>query len=205
MTSLSSNTPLKPTPQFLELVHLVQRTEPHGTLTVAIDPGDIHVGIAIGRCLPTTKKQSEPTVLHTVELTQAEALYFAHLCFPMLRSVVIEQFSLYADKAKSLIGSTMPTCRLIGALEYIACISVEGTYAQPRAIRSIDDYLFEQPASVQEPTRAKLRARGTSSHAVTNKTGPHCLSAELHFYHFAYSHFAATPASTKKAARPFAN
>lgn len=187
----------RPLPAHLkELIDFVLG-EPMATLVIAIDPGDVHCGIAVGGFPPngTLAKRvagevhSEwvPVCYRTIELTQAECLFFAAHTFRHVRAVALEIFALFPDKAAVQAGSTMPTSRLIGALEYIASTAVEGAYYQGLAVRTLDSFLFEQQPAIKEGTIANLRARGLPSHAKTHHTGDHCFDAELHLYHFLYS------------------
>jgi hypothetical protein len=167
-------------------------TEPLGSLVVAIDPGDVHCGIVIGGFFPPSNFK-EPMVFKAGELTPGETLHMAQVCFPKLRAVVLETFSLRDDKAKVQTGSSMATSRLIGALEYIAFVSAEGTiYTPGEPIRPLRHFLYEQSPSIKTGAVAQLRARGTTSYAKSHGLGGHVLDAELHFYYFMYERIAIT-------------
>lgn len=133
---------------------------------VAVDPGGVHVGVALfqsdasvdggeWRCWQTFEKQPQAFE----DWLAAELGRFDVL--------VYERFTLYEDKALSLVGSEMETSQLIGVIRYLARLHPEAA-------------LVSQPAAWQDPTKGLLRHYNIGSVAKRTHSGPHCFSAELH-------------------------
>lgn len=80
------------------------------TLIVALDPGAT-TGIAIFH---------NHTLIKTDERTDHDTLELIDTLAPALRHLIIEDWRLQPDKARTMIGSPMPTARTIGALQWIA-------------------------------------------------------------------------------------
>lgn len=135
---------------------------------ISIDPGGEHVGWArfedgkLEIVCERTPNEAEEILWEWAE----------HL--PLLERtrdslLVIEDFRLYPDKAKSLIGSGMPTSQLIGSLRFIA--------------RFYDIPVVLQPAAIKVPTEFQMKRRGIVHAAVQRKQGGHAKDAETHGYH----------------------
>lgn len=131
-------------------------------VVIAVDPGDAHVGQAM------TSTQGAVTAWEedaegAVERLEGRIESLRRGGYNIV--LVIEEFSLYEDKAPAQVGSRMLTARMIGAMEHVAKRNrVKVVY---------------QPASCKKATRAQLRARGIKSVA----KGPHATDAETHLYH----------------------
>lgn len=150
--------------------HILSRDCEHGLNTerrtiVAIDPGDIHQGVAIGqygkkgwRC--TVALETRPFDL-LVTLSNACASGF-------LEAIIFERFIL-DGRAQAQIGSEMETSQMIGAIKYIGASGVP---------------VVGQTNKIMKPTRAVLKARGIKSRAKQLKVGVHAADAELHMYHY---------------------
>lgn len=152
----------------------------------AVDPGDVHVGIARFR---EDDETWECTEAKEFGHDEAADLIAAHLAMGVLDVLVVERFALYADKATQQIGSEMLTAQLIGVIRF-----VHRTYLDNRAKRrsektfiagelaALRETVLEfQPASIQKPTTAICRAKGIKSEA---KGNAHAKSAELHGWHY---------------------
>lgn len=137
-----------------------------GLRIVSIDPGDKHVGIALG---------GATGCYDCWETNPADALRWLRGALEQdsVDVVLYEGFRLYAAQAAKLINSEMETCQMIGAIK--ACW---GWFARPHVT------LATQPASIQKPTIAILRAKKVVSTAKSRKAGPHALSAELHLRYY---------------------
>lgn len=158
---------------------------------VAIDPGGQHTGWAeftrdpgsqIWRCVRACEHvPDEATDRLGGGMLNAE-----------WQTIVIEEFRLYPDKAMEQTGSTMPTCEQIGAMKFahrLACRHYRdqfehGVTATDKAPWQNEPELVMQPAAIQTPTAAVLRARGIKSAAKRLGAGPHARSAELHGWHW---------------------
>lgn len=147
---------------------------------VAIDPGDVHVGVAgFGR----------EGCKWAVEMTPAQCLVYVReaLLAAELVVVVIEEFRLYSWMAEKQSWSDFPTAQLIGALK--AAVSwFGGPWDEEGEAwgygRTKDAIYVMQPASIKKPTMAQLQARKIKSVAKAGKAGGHAEDAELHGWHW---------------------
>lgn len=85
---------------------------------IAVDPGDVHVGVAIfGR------EQEQWQCTEVFEMQPEEFEEWLTDVFQQaradIRALVVESFGLFPDKAAQQAGSQMPTAQLIGAIKYI--------------------------------------------------------------------------------------
>jgi 2-methylisocitrate lyase-like PEP mutase family enzyme len=129
---------------------------------LAIDPGDEHVGWALGvRGLGDVwgvkaGQWGRPEAVRAVR----DALHLHHV-----DELVIEKFVLYPDRAAQQAFSPMLTSELIGKLKFLA---------------ELNDVPVEmQGAMIKKPTAAQLAARGIKRVGV----GSHARDAELHLYY----------------------
>jgi hypothetical protein len=83
--------------------------------------------------------------------------------------VVVEEFRVYPHTATALIGSKLPTARLIGKIEYIC---------QERGLP-----LIMQPAHILKAMVSRLELNGKTLAAVQLKEGGHAKDAEVHAYY----------------------
>lgn len=134
---------------------------------VAIDPGDVHCGMALG--IVSTSGQFQ--CVRAWEATPDECAdeVAGWLLAGELQAVVVERFSLYADKAATQTGSTMPTAELVGVLKYL--VRVAG-----------GALLAVQGADIKKSMRAQLKARGV---ALLPAEADHARDAQLHLWHWA--------------------
>lgn len=141
-------------------------------MVYAIDPGDEHVGWASWngtngfRHAQTYEVADEGGAFPILQAIRVQLESTFHP--PVQRTLVVERFSLYADKALSQSGSTMKTAQMIGALKYIA--------------RLTDTDVVEQGADIKKPTRKQLKARGIE--LVATGPGDHAKDAETHLLHY---------------------
>jgi len=143
---------------------------------IAIDPGDVHCGMALG----VTGTDGTFACVQAWEATPDEcADYVAGwLLSGELEALVIEKFNLYGDKAKEQIGSDFPTVQLIGVLKYL--VRVAGIQAeQDGRYRA---RLAMYGADTKKSLRAQLKARGI---ALLPAEADHARDAQLHLWHYA--------------------
>lgn len=153
-----------------------ERAEEYAYRLVAVDPGGVHVGVAVFGC-----NNSGWSCFWAGEMQpeEFEDWLSEHMVHSGIDILVVEQFTLYADKAMEQTGSDMPTSQLIGAIKYI-WRQMKGTASRwPRP----DVELHFQPAKIKVPTQSVLKNRGMKSMAKTLKAGGHAFDAELHGYH----------------------
>lgn len=142
---------------------------------MAIDPGDVHVGMATFAADKWTSDEYACT--WTNEHAPLDALT---LVTDWLRGggeyLVIEEFRLYPWQAENQMWSQFQTSQLIGALK--------ASYLQHRGE---GQYLVMQPASIKKPTAAQLRKRKIPSKAKLARVGKHCQDAELHGWYWIFN------------------
>lgn len=156
------------------------RVQPRQLRFLAVDPGDVHVGVAEFVRLPT----GVWIVEWAGEKTPDEFLRFLHA--GIRRHVwdwlVVEEWRLFPEHAPRAIGSDMPTSRLIGAIEALAKFTPEISWPDDGSDR-VPVHL--QSPKIKVPTRSWLRKRKLRSVAKMLKVaGDHATDAELHGYHF---------------------
>jgi hypothetical protein len=134
---------------------------------IAIDPGDVHCGMALG--IVSTNGQF--SCVRAWEATPDECAdeVAGWLLAGELAAVVVERFSLYADKAATQVGSTMPTAELIGILKYL--VRVAGNAS-----------LVLQGADIKKSMRSQLKARGIK---LLPAEADHARDAQLHLWYHA--------------------
>lgn len=175
---------------------------------IAVDPGDVHVGVAFFESATPSDDQSWKCV-DTQEMTPEEfedALAETFLDGD-IDVLVVEKFRLYGDKAQQQTGSEFRTSQLIGVTKYLHrmhqqhvqqhldaaesgtmpdCTLPGGTCARlenrPRPV-----VLAIQPADIKKATAGILRSRKIKSKAKQNgdKLG-HQVDAELHGYRYIF-------------------
>lgn len=132
-------------------------------MIVAIDPGDVHVGMCTLGALSMPVQWEH----RLVETTTPD------MCLDVLRAnspdiVVVEEFRLYPWKAREQGFSQFLTCEMIGA------IKLWHRWYSP------DTKLVFQPAIIKKPTFGIMKGRGI---ALTPGT-QHQKDAEAHMYHY---------------------
>lgn len=130
---------------------------------VAIDPGDVHVGLAI------FEVTDHPRCTLAMETTPEGILDFLMFgCAGILAEVVYEQFILEPARAPMLVGTELETAQLIGAIKYAVHARVP---------------LYGQTNKIKIPTRSVLKAKKVVAMAKKMKAGGHAADAELHGWH----------------------
>lgn len=149
---------------------------------LAIDPGDVHNGIAVfnmGKCQ------------HADELTPDDMLRLVDnlVTSSSVDVVVVENFTLYPDKAAEQSGSEMLTAQAIGAIKWIIKRhnALVINFAQDNGGEQLGQLdtveLILQAASVKVPTTSVVKHNGIKP--VSKKTpGMHQRDAEIHGLHF---------------------
>lgn len=133
---------------------------------LAIDPGDVHCGMALfhgDRGCQQAWELDPPGCLRYVRGSLEDG---------ELDVLIIEKFVLYPWKAQEQAYSQMLTCQLIGALK--AAWAWWGGECE----------LVEQGATIKKPTVGVLRSRKVASKAKQSKAGGHAFDAELHGYYY---------------------
>lgn len=126
-------------------------------LWASIDPGDVHVGYTLW--------DGEEQVT-CVELSPLGLLLALELDEPKL--LVVEEFRLYPDKARTLTGTTLQTSQLVGALHWWAWQN--------------EVPVVLQPAGVKEPTEAYVKRHGLERNSKGH--GGHAKDSETHGYQY---------------------
>lgn len=178
---------------------------------LAIDPGDVHVGIAFFATEAPDPWTGKPEhgdweCTDTQELAPmdfADALGETLLAGE-LETVVFERFRLYADLAAEQVGSEFETSQLIGVIKYLVRLNnnhvakhhqvnnIEGRYLPcemqgggcARGLKMRHVVLVGQQADIKKPTQGILRKRQIKSTAKRLKAGGHCFDAELHGWYY---------------------
>lgn len=134
---------------------------------VAIDPGDVHCGMALG--IVSTSGQFICTRAWEATPNECADEVAGWLLAGELQAVVVERFSLYADKAATQVGSSFPTAELIGVLKYLVRVAGSASIAI-------------QGADIKKSMRAQLAARGIK---LLPAEADHARDAQLHLWHYA--------------------
>jgi hypothetical protein len=154
----------------------------HKPRFIAIDPGDVHVGVA------EFERQTGGEWLcrwaHEFTPETFEQWYVEGLQKSRWVRVVIEWWKLFPESAPMYIGSDMPTSRLIGAIQALA-------RAVPSDAGWFDDEVptYLQSPQIKVPCRALLKRRKLRSVAkILGIPGDHASDAELHGYKWLFDH-----------------
>jgi len=153
------------------------RVEPSQPLMLAIDPGDVHVGLAQFR----RDKKGRWGCVWAGEMTPPEFLDWLAkgLRVRAWDQIVLESWHLFPSAAPVYVGSDMPTSRLIGAIHaMVAYVTPESWLNPPPPIEM-------QDPQIKVPTRSMLRRRKLHSMAKhLGVSGDHASDAELHGFHY---------------------
>lgn len=141
--------------------------------TLAIDPGGVHVGMALFLDVECQTAW---------EMAPAEAIAELRdfILGGLIDKLVIEEFRLYPWLADTLSYSDFPTVQLIGALKLVWATN-GGVDWSGSGAKTVE--LVMQPATIKKPTRQILKAKKVKSQAKIMKAGNHAADAELHGYH----------------------
>lgn len=151
---------------------IVSRSCKHGVnvgrpLFMAIDPGDLHQGVAL---FHRYKKGWRCSVAFETRAWDLMHLISIMGAVDGLDVVVYERFVLEPKRAPMLTGTDLETSQVIGAIKYQA-----GLHGIP---------IVGQTNKIKVPTKSILRARGIKSRAKKLGVGGHAADAELHGYHY---------------------
>ncbi len=139
-----------------------------------IDPGDVHVGIAVYDEI--APKQWVARLSTEVTPQESEDLVVAMVTDPNLAVIGWERFRLYGHLATQQTGSEFYTSQLIGAYKLIV-----------RLFGHDELQTVVQDASIQETTEKVAKYRKVPLKSVLMKQGPHAKSAELHALYYLMS------------------
>lgn len=131
-------------------------------MIIAIDPGDVHVGMCT---LPAAGSAWSEMQTWTTQPT--EALDYLHDVRFNIDVLVVEEFRLYPWRTKSQSFSQMLTCEMIGALK------LARRWHFPMA------GLCMQPALIKRSTEAIMRGR-----KIALRGSRHAKDAQLHAYYW---------------------
>ncbi|QCQ57483.1 holliday junction resolvase [Microbacterium phage Sucha] len=144
---------------------------------LAIDPGDVHVGLSEFRridgvwyCVWAGEKTPDEFLDWYVDGLRTSRWVY----------VVVESWKLFPQAAPIYVGSDMPTSRLIGAIRALArFVPVDsGWFDEPMPVHL-------QDPQIKVPTRGVLKRRKLRSVAkILGVPADHASDAELHGYKF---------------------
>lgn len=178
------------------------------TRMIAVDPGDVHVGVAFFETWLDPDLDEGWDCVDTQEMSpeEFEDALLETLIDGDIDIFVGEKFNLYEDKAMAQVGSEMRTSQMIGVIKYllrqqeIHASAHDDAVAQGKVMtcelqgqrcedpeKPTHKHVVQvwQPASVQAPTKGILRARKIKSTAKRNKDSlGHQVSAELHGWYY---------------------
>lgn len=157
---------------------------PRGKTSVtilAVDPGETHVGLAVGHADETSEHGW--TVTDVAELEPWEFVQWFRDALPCLDLLTVEKFTLYKSLAMEQVGSEMPTSKLIGWIEFTVRLWNEVMITDPagRAYRYPAVEYVSYPANIHAGTSSLMKNRGIPF--VSPLTPDHARSAELHLWH----------------------
>jgi hypothetical protein len=158
-----------------------QRVRAPGQLGVlAVDPGDKHVGLAVGLAFATPDPKTGDMVAqdeleHAFEVGHRPGIRAIDVAVNAgwVDILVVEDWVIYKDKAAELVGSRCGTARMLGAIEHIV-----DKYNQFPGVSKVE--LVEQPATAQQDAMAKLQQFKMDRTSTPGQR--HALSAELHWW-----------------------
>lgn len=175
-----------------------------GDLMIAVDPGDVHCGVAFFEQVKTTgAKAKQWECVWTQEYYPDEWLdvLMRILVENRLRRLVYERWRLYADKASVQTGSEFVSTQVIGVMrwavrkqneharlhvlyppERLSCVVKDKTCTADYRPQSVD--MIGQLADIKKPTQNILNYKKIRSLAAKMKTGQHCKDAEMHGWHW---------------------
>ena len=155
---------------------------------LAIDPGDVHIGLACGVALRDGDPGSDELV-YAFEMGHTPALFAIHTAIQAgwIDLLIVEEWRLYPDKAMQQVGSEMLTAQMIGAIRWMVAHKHRWQSEVESATQAeLKPQLVMQPASIQNTTKAYLRKLGIERTSV--KGADHALSAELHWWKYVLGH-----------------
>jgi hypothetical protein len=156
---------------------------------LTVDPGDKHVGMAVGLAFAQPHPETGAVVAED-ELVVAFEVGHIDGIFAIDTAVnagwvdllVVEDWKLYKDKLEEQVGSRCETARMLGAIEHIVrkYNRFAETTGDPNRVE-----LVQQPASVQKVAKDKLREYRMDR--TSKPDDRHALSAECHFWFLVFN------------------
>lgn len=150
---------------------------PDQRMILAVDPGDVHVGVAW-----LDREEKGWAVVFVTEMTPEEYRQYLGpaLASGLFKYFVLESFSLYGDKAKEQTGSEMLTSQTIGMSKYVHWM-VNGFGVQEDGALQEPIHLQMQQPAVKEPAFQILKRKKYVFTADRLKIpGQHVRDAEVH-------------------------
>lgn len=176
---------------------LYPRVNADDLTVLAIDPGETHVGLAVGCRYFVEGPGEDPQgmdawtlkapgwrVYDVAELTPPEFVRWFRRSIQHFDIVTCEKFTLYRDKVKEQIGSEMPTSKLIGWIEFTLQLWNEMVHepGNPANVAGAKEIQYTSyPAQIHEGTSSVMRKKEIPF--VSPLTPDHARSAELHLWH----------------------
>lgn len=175
---------------------LYPRVNADDLTVLAIDPGEHHVGLAVGCRYFVEGPGMDPQgmdqwllqapgwrVYDVAELTPVEFVRWFRTAIQHFDIVTCEKFTLYPHLAKEQIGSEMPTSKLIGWIEFTIDLWNNVLTEDPTgpAYRYQQIQYTSYPANIHAGTTSIMKKRDIPF--VSPLTPDHARSAELHFWH----------------------
>lgn len=150
---------------------------PDGLGLLAMDPGDVHVGIAWF----AEDANGFPVCEWATEYGHDEGTDFVarQLSAGTLSAIALERFNLYEAQKDKQVGSDFPTCEQIGAVKYMVRVhnEFEAAWVNGDPFRPPHVTLYLAGADIKKPIRAQIKARGIAQVA---SGSVHASDAELH-------------------------
>jgi len=174
---------------------LFPRVNSEDMTVLAIDPGETHVGLAVGCRYFTEGPGTDPQgmdewqlqapgwrVYDVAELTPPEFVRWFRRSIQHFDMVTCEKFTLYPHLAKEQVGSEMPTSKLIGWIEFTIMLWNEMVHEPGNPALGYTEIQYDSyPANIHKGTSAVMKKRGIPF--VSPLSPDHARSAELHFWH----------------------
>lgn len=167
---------------------VLPRRSAEDIVVLAVDPGEEHVGVAVGRRdLEYAPGGPRPKgfgwfVSDVAELNPWEFVQFFRDNIDGIDLLSVEKYTLYPHLAKEQIGSEMPTSKLIGWIEFTVRLWNESFTKEHTPAHGMPEIQYESyPANIHKGTEAVMKNKGIPF--VSPKTPDHARSAELHFWH----------------------
>lgn len=176
---------------------------------IAVDPGDVHVGVAFFREVPDAKWGWECYDALEFEPDEFMDALTETLLANELKTLVFERFRLYEDKSLEQKGSEFETAQLIGQMKFMVrkhnehvklhvdaeakgkmlTCELQGRGCADAAIDQQPVTMVGQFADVMKPTRGIAKKRGITStaRAIDRKEYEgrgHVIAAELHGWYW---------------------
>lgn len=138
---------------------------------VAIDPGDVHCGVAYfedQECRWATEFSPSGLLMLLEGARLGNLDDHGRYAVPGVQGLVVERFQLYGDRMGAQVGSDMRTSQLIGALRLASDLG--------------GLWMVQQQAALKTPTENLIRHRGIRRESLGE--GGHARDAETHGYTF---------------------